>query len=250
MIQGSQRNPLPVGVKSGRVVSGPAEPFQGPRSRMSRALPPPPVVCGWVAPFFSAGAGEVHLPLTLWDSANASPPTPAGRGEHRRRTTRSIGGRQWRRQLLPSASERASGLLEQRGVSERLLHQPALQAGQRRLGRGEWLAQGHAVCWGQIVARGSHTVSLFKKTNTRPGRLHPAQGRESHCVLLLGTVTPGSRTWRCFVWPKYQSLTQKGSQQTVTVRMRTGWQWKQVRSCPPSREQDGPLAAPAGGCSR
>lgn len=92
LIQGSQRNPLPVGVKSGRVVSGPAEPFQGPRSRMSRTLPPPPVVCGWVAPFFSAGAGEVHLPLTLWDSANASPPTPAGRGEHRRRTTRSIGG--------------------------------------------------------------------------------------------------------------------------------------------------------------
>lgn len=90
LIQGSQRNPLPVGVKSGRVVSGPAEPFQGPRSRMRRA-PPPPVVCGWVAPFFSAGAGEVHLPLTLWDSANASPPTPAGRGEHRR-TTRSIGG--------------------------------------------------------------------------------------------------------------------------------------------------------------
>lgn len=213
-------------------------------------MPPPPVVCGWVAPFFSAGAGEVHLPLTLWDSANASPPTPAGRGEHPRRTTRSIGGRQWRRQLLPSASERASGLLEQRGVSERLLTSPLCRRGKGDSGVASGWPRGIR-CVGVRSWLVAHTLSLsLKKTNTRPGRLHPAQGRESHCVLLLGTVTPGSRTWRCFVWPEYQSLTQKGSQQTVTVRMRTGWQWKQVRSCPPSREQDGLLAAPAGGCSR
>lgn len=93
LIQGSQRNPLPAGVESGRVVSGPAQPFQGPRSRTSRP-PSPPVVCGWVAPFFSAGskldgAGEVHLPLKPWDAANALPPIPVGRGKHRR-TTGSI----------------------------------------------------------------------------------------------------------------------------------------------------------------
>lgn len=165
LIQGSQRNPLPVGVKSGRVVSGPAEPFQGPRSRMSRAPPPSPVVCGWVAPFFSAGAGEVHLPLTLWDSANASPPTPAGRGEHRRRTTRSIGGRQWRRQLLPSASERASGLLEQRGVSERLLTSPLCRRGKGDSGVASGWPRGIR-CVGVRLWLVAHTLSRSLKKKT------------------------------------------------------------------------------------
>lgn len=45
-----QRKPS-LGVKSGRVAPAPAKPFQGSCSWMS-----PPVVCGWVAPFFSAGS--------------------------------------------------------------------------------------------------------------------------------------------------------------------------------------------------
>lgn len=148
MIQESQRNPSFVGVKSKRVVSGPAEPFQRPCSQMS-----PPVVRGWVAPFFSPGTNS-EFPFVAMASSKRVLPVTIGRwGCHG--PIGGILGPEYPHQLPLGVS----GLAEQGGILEHLLPSPTAPFADGKKGWGVTCSGSHGALVSEH-AHGSHNFSF------------------------------------------------------------------------------------------
>lgn len=152
MIQESQRNPSFVGVKSKRVVSGPAKPFQRPCSQMG-----PPVVRGWVAPFFSPGTNSEFLFVAMASSKRVLPvtigrwgcPGPIG----------GILGPKWHHQLPLGVSERSGRARRHFGASPPLPHSPLCRWEKGDSGRRVTCSGSHGALVSEH-AHGSHNFSF------------------------------------------------------------------------------------------